>query len=167
MTIDAVFPLLLQAFPKWAWHIWKTPGLITSMIKEGWCSCNTSSINQWQQGNVCFLSLPPLPSIINLQVLKWNSIYQGGFQIKLSSPNLNVNSTFTNTVSNKTRGNNWQDVSKLYYTVMNFRQKPRGHNCALGVAPPDAKLLQWVSLHTNKGCQTLQRAMRAKFIPAG
>lgn len=55
MTIEAVFPLLLQAFPKWAWHIWKTLGMIASMIKECWCSCNTSSINQWKQGNLCFI----------------------------------------------------------------------------------------------------------------
>lgn len=41
-TIGAVFPLLLQAFPKHVWNIWKTQDAILSMIKERWCSRNTS-----------------------------------------------------------------------------------------------------------------------------
>lgn len=39
--------------------------------------------------------------------------------------------------------------------------------CEWGVAPPDAKLHQRASLDTNKSCQTLQKAKRAQYIPAG
>lgn len=56
---------------------------------------------------------------------------------------------------------------ELYNAITNFWQRPRRHNCEWGVAPPDAKLHQWASLDTNKSCQTLQKAKRAQFIPAG
>lgn len=43
MTMGAVFPNLLQVFPTWVWHIWKTPGMIIRMMKLLWCSWNISN----------------------------------------------------------------------------------------------------------------------------
>lgn len=40
---------------------------------------------------------------------------------------------------------------------MNFKWKPRGHNCGWGAAPTDARLLLWALLETNENSPTLQR----------
>lgn len=45
---------------------------------------------------------------------------------------------------------------------MNFQQKPRRHNCGRVVAPPDVKLLHWMSLGTNKSCQNSARRPRGQ-----
>lgn len=56
VTIGAVFPLRLQAFPQIGLtRLEKQKAWLKIWQRECWCSCNTSSINRQQQGNLCFL----------------------------------------------------------------------------------------------------------------
>lgn len=106
MTIEAVFPLLLQAFHKWAWHIWKTAGMIESLIMAFCCSCNTSSIHQRQQGS--FISSFFVTHCFSYKMEILHKTCFIPYTNKLSCHN--IDSICRYIASNRETGSNWKNI---------------------------------------------------------